>query len=367
MKVSLNQAVYYRNSNYNNQNSTRIMVQENPLSEPLSAPVMSYANFPNISFHANPDMEFLLKQADKLKCAYSGRDMISPHVARNIYQGLLKRPNAQSAINLLNHYQKFMHDIETEIFDLFRDASYKGKKTFQDILIELKPEALERLEEKQIKIINSADKYIAKMSDPIAEQVREIKDQALENIKNETFNRKTPLRAIKKIHATGKDLEAVIKVYQAWYKLPSSTKDIDAFIVKYAKEPHYNIAKRLISTAVATVEHVQPSSRSGDDKLGNFLLVSAEFNNNRHSMPLSDVDIKSNLQRYIEDVISEVHDKRSPFSDYSWYPSKIEETIATETAGEVHLDTAKLRISKAQKRENNLSEKLSKKYNVISK
>ena len=52
--------------------------------------------------------------------------------------------------------------------------------------------------------------------------------------------------------------------------------------------------------------------------LSNFILVSAAFNNNRHSMPLSeyimlndDIDIRKNLQRYIEDVISEVQNRKS--------------------------------------------------------
>ena len=375
MKVNFNQAIYYRNSlKYNNQNSQRVMVQENPSSEPLERPSAPLAYYSNVSFHANPDMEFLLKQANRLKCAYSGREMIAPQVAKNVYQSLKKRPNAQSAINLLIHYQQYMHDVESIIFDIFKETPYKGKKDFQDILNEHKADALVRLEEKQLAIINSVDKYIEKMSDPIAQQVRKIQENAKKHIQEKTFNRKSPLRAIKEIRAKDKDLDAVIRVYQTWYKLPTSSKDLDAFIVKYSKEPHENIAKRLISTSVATIEHVQPSSRAGSDSLSNFILVSAEFNNNRHSMPLSEyimlndeIDIKKNLQRYIEDVISEVQDRKSPFSEYSWYPDRIEETIATETAGTVHLNTSGLKLTKAQVRGNNYHNKLTEKFNKPQK
>ena len=375
MKVSLNQAIYYRNSlKYQNQIPQRMMVQENPLVEPVASPTVPLAYYTNVSFHANPDVEFLLKQAGKLKCAYSGRDMVAPQVAKNIYQSLKKRPNAQSAINLLVHYQDYMHDVESIVFDIFQDAKYKGKKDFQDILLEHQPEALEKLEESQTSIIRSVDKHIAKMSEPIAEQVRKVQSDLLEAIKNKTFKRTDALKAIKKIKVSEEDKDAIVKTYQAFYKLPKSTNNINAFIVKYAKEPHYNIAKRLISTAVATIEHVQPSSRMGSDDLSNFLLVSAEFNNNRHSMPLSeyimlneDIDIKRNLQKYIEDVISEVHNRKSSFSNYSWYPDKIEQTIATETAGAVHLDTTSLRITKAQQKENNSHNRLSEKYKVTKK
>lgn len=91
-------------------------------------------------------------------------------------------------------------------------------------------------------------------------------------------------------------------------------------------------------------------------------------------MPLSeyimlndDVDIRKNLQKYIEDVISEVQDKKSPFSNYSWYPDRIEETIALETAGTIHLNTTGLKITKAQKRENASPHKLTEKFNKLRK
>lgn len=375
MKVSLNQAIYYRNNRYNNSSSYKSMIQESSVREENTvAPILSLANFKNVTFQGNQHMEFLLKQSKKLKCAYSGKEMLPPQDAKNIYQSLKKRPNAQSAINLLIHYQKYMHDVETQIFEIFKDTTHKGKKNFQDILIELKPDALARLEEKQLSIISSIDKHTKNLSEPIAKQIDEIKSKAIKSIEDETFNRKDILKEIKKINTKGKDLNEIIKIYQILYKLPKSTKNTDAFIVKYAKESHESIAKRLISTAVATIEHVKPSSRSGEDNLGNFLLVSAEFNNNRHSMPLSeyimlndDIDIKKNLQRYIEDVISEVQDKRSPFASYSWYPDKIEESIASETAGTVHLNTESLKITKTQRKENEAYNKLGKKYTIKKK
>ena len=267
-----------------------------------------------------------------------------------------------------------MHNIESVIFDTFKDAHHKTKRTFQDILLEYQPEALERLKEKQANVLRSADHIIDTMSEPIAEQVRAIRDEHLAKTEFESFSRKAPLEAIKSVKASGADLKKVIEVYRAWYKLPCSAKDVDAFIVKYSKHSHSDIAKRLISSAVATVEHVQPSARGGDDDLSNYLLVSAQFNNERDTMRLweyimlnDDIDIKKNLQKYLEDVMKEVANKKSKFADRSWYPQSISTTVERETKGSVKLNTDSLKLTKGQMRENSFPDKLSKKYTVIRK
>ena len=336
---------------------------------------LSLANFRNVSFGMNVDAKFLLGQCRNLRCAYSGREMLPLAEARNLYQKLTKRPNAQSAIKLLIHYTKYMHDIESTVFDIFCEAPHKNKRDFQNILKELKPDSLENLKEKQYKILTSTDSIIDSLGEQQAERVIEIRDMSLDKIMNNgVFGRKSPLDMIKAIQAPPEDLDKIIKIYQAWYKLPSSSKDLDAFIVKYAKATHEEIAKRLISTAVGSIEHIKPSQRNGEDKLGNYLLVSATFNNNRSSMPLNEyimlnneLNITKNLQIYMDDVIGEVNNPKSPFAERSYYPESIQKAIRNETRNKVLLNTDKLRISKAQHRENNAVQHLGRRYIVIQK
>ena len=336
---------------------------------------LSLANFRNVSFGMNVDAKFLLGQCRNLRCAYSGREMLPLAEARNLYQKLTKRPNAQSAINLLFHYTKYMHDIESTVFDIFCEAPHKNKRDFQNILKELKPDSLENLKEKQYKILTSTDSIIDSLGEQQAERVIEIRDMSLDKIMNNgVFGRKSPLDMIKAIQAPPEDLDKIIKIYQAWYKLPSSSKDLDAFIVKYAKATHEEIAKRLISTAVGSIEHIKPSQRNGEDKLGNYLLVSATFNNNRSSMPLNEyimlnneLNITKNLQIYMDDVIGEVNNPKSPFAERSYYPESIQKAIRNETRNKVLLNTDKLRISKAQHRENSAVQHLGRRYIVIQK
>lgn len=375
MKITLNQTIpiYHKQINYHKPMGTKT---EQKVSEYTNNIPLNHSNaiYSNISFGMDPHISFLLNQSKNFKCAYSGMPMISPFEARTIYQKLAKRPNAQSAINFLQQYGKYMHDIESKVFGLFDDSAHKNKRNFQDILIEEAPAALIRLKEKQKLILTSTDSIIDKLSNPIAAQIRTIRDEALLKMEDDTFGRKAPLEAIKKIQATGSELEKVIQIYRTWYKLPSSGRDIDAFIVKYSKKSHEDIAKRLISSAIATVEHIKPASCGGEDNLNNFILVSAQFNNERNTMPLWEyimlnpqIDIRKNLQAYMDTAINLVHDKNSNFYNKSWYPESIRNSIRKQTAGSVNLNTEALNLTKAQKRDNNFTERLSSKYRVIQK
>lgn len=375
MKVLFN-----HNSQINNYKQTEIIKPAVSVGADKSFEIpnegLTLAHFPNITFRAgmNPDAKFLLNQASWLRCAYSGKRMLPLSEATNIYKKLERRPNAMSAINLLVQYEKYMHEIESDIFEIFRDAQYKGKRDFQNILQELQPEALKRLKEKQFATLKSTDSIIDSTSEPVAECLREIRDGAFQKIENDDFTRKGLLKKIKKVKATGDDLEKVIRIYRAWYGISRSTRDIDAFIVQYAKQPHLAIAKRLISTSVASIEHIKPDSNNGGDELANYLLVASRFNNDRLTMPLdeyielnSDIDIRGNIQRYIDVIIKDIHSDRSAFKNESWYPVAIKENIAKQTHETYEPDVSMLRLTKAQKRENICVQRLGDVYKLLKK
>ena len=107
MKIQFNQT--FSTNRYNsiaNQNNIKKSDgrETTPQTSELAPSGLSLANFANVSFGMNSSMKFLLANTNKLRCAYSGRAMISPYEIRTIYSKLAKRPNAQSAINLLIHY-----------------------------------------------------------------------------------------------------------------------------------------------------------------------------------------------------------------------------------------------------------------------
>lgn len=374
MKVLFNQTIQNFNNYKYNKNSNNFGLRSKKIEsiQGLQDYPISYSN---VSFGANLDMKFLLNQSEKLRCAYSGKIMLSPNEFKSVSQKLLKRPNAQSAINLLQNYEQYMDDIESIIFDILKEASHKNKRNFKDILMEEAPEAKFRLKEKQIKILNKANKIIDSMSDSVAEQVRKIRDESLLAVENDTFGRKAPLEQIKKVNASGDDLSKVIKVYQTWYKSPASGKDLDAFIVKYSKRTHEQIANRLLSGAVASVEHIIPQSRNGADALGNLILVRAQFNNTRSSMPLSEyialneeIDIPKHLQNYIDDIVRQTNDKKTQFNKRPFYAIKVIDTLKKESGNKIQLTHSPLHIPQEILHQDEIfAERLSRKYNVVDK
>lgn len=351
MKVILNQTNFNILNPAVRKNNISYVKSNAPVnSDELAKPVMSLANFPNVSFKASPAMEFMMEHGSDI-CAYTKTLMIHPQKYEQVLQKLAKRPNAQSAINLLQGYQIYMHDVESVVFDILCEASYKAKRGFNDILKDEVPEALTRLKEKQKNILTKPNKIIDKLSEPVAEQVRLIRDEALEKMENDTFSRKSPLDKLMKVSVTGKDAQHLDKIYQIWYKLPSSSTDLDAFIVKNAKLDHFTVARHLLSPSVKTIDHIVAQSRHGSDSLANLAPVCADINNKKGSLTLErfnqlepDVDITSNLQSYMDETIKRVNNSKDAFSRKPSYPIGFAKTILEDTNGQIVLNTDALRI-----------------------
>ncbi len=305
-------------------------------------------NLPHITFKAKPDSVMLLSQADKLYCAYSRSKMLSPYTFRAICSKLSKKPNAQSAINFLKEYREYMPKVETEIFDMLEEYGVSGKKTLQDILTEKRPESLARLREKQKCILTNADGKIMQLDKDIAEEVLGIRDAALISIDDGSFSRHKLLDRLKMIEAQDTKTKTQLhNIYKRWYTLPRSYMDYDAFVVKYSKFSHEEIAQRFLSMAVATVEHIKPYAKGGQDNLLNYVLVCKLYNNDKSDMNLAeydelnpDIEISTNLIRYINDIKNEIKHGNRYFEANYLYPKHLGENIALETGWASFLNVA---------------------------
>lgn len=381
MKVSFNQT-YSINNCKSFYNSKPIINQEpTQNSDSLPEDGLTLAHFPNVSFgkarikRINPDAQLLLRYSKHLKCAYSGLPMIAPWEAQSMYNKLLKKPNAQAAINFLQPYREIMHDVEKSALDLFASADNKNSRTFKDILNENKGEALERLRTKQVAVLTSADKIIEEMEPETASQVAALRDRAISQTHGNDFVRKNILKYLEEIKTLNyDDAERIQDIYALWYKLPNSSSDLDAFIVQYSKESHDVIAKRLITPSVATIEHVKPENEGGKDKLGNYLLVSAEFNNNRQSLPLHkyialnpEMKISENLQGYLNSIAVLMSDSKQEISNHGYYPERLKDTVAKETRQQVNLKFSETDVPLKQKHKQKFPLRLGKFYRLPSK
>lgn len=335
MKVLFNNlSLYNAVTNYRGQKRQTTEISEND--KPVS--LYETTGLYNVSFCAKPDSTMLLSQSNKLLCAYSRKPMLSPYFLRSVFAKLSKKTNAQSAINLLKEYREYMPPVETEIFDMFEEYGANGKKTFQDILIEKRPEALTRLRQKQTDILHSTDDYIFSLDENLAEELLYIRDVALLKVEDGTFSRSEVLEQLENIKTDNKNKNKIHEVYKSWYNLPRALKDYDAFIVKYSKFSHNDIAQRLLSMAVASVEHIKPYVEGGEDILWNYVLTQMIYNQDKGDMNLAeydelnpDLEIKKNLPKYIDDVCGEIKRGNPYFESHHLYPKKLRENIITET------------------------------------
>lgn len=313
-----------------------------------------FTNLPNLNFKGGKQL--LHRQAKHFKCAYTGLPLLPKKEYLQLSEKLLKRPNAQSSIKLLENYQPYMGEVEEYAFETFKEKKYKCKKSFQDILIDLVPEALPRLREKQLEVFNGSKQIIYDMTEETAIKVNEIIDECKRRISDDTFRRQYALDELDKVGQGSFDRWLVEHLYKKWYQgLPSTSDNFDAFVVKYARKDHNCIANRLISTAVATVDDITPLSKikeeceekgeAVDIGVENYLLVRAGINHTRHDLPfmkfiwLNDkIDIPENLEKYVKTASRLANDPNSELSNEPEYANKIVQRIEKETNGDINLE-----------------------------
>lgn len=298
----------------------------------------SAAAYSSVIFHARANSDILLSQTDKLRCAYSRKPMISPYKLRTIFAKLGKKTTAQSAINFLKEYKNYMLDVETKVFDMFEKYGASGQVNFQDILLEKRPEALANLKNKQKEILNSTNDYILSFDEDFADELFYLRDVALLKVEDGSFSRHGLLDQLKDLKTPEKYKNEIHEIYKNWYNLPRSYTDFDAFIVKYSKFSHEEIAQRLLSMSAASVEHIESYSKGGEDKLKNLALTCKLYNQDKGDMSLAEYDefnpeigIKHNLTKYIDDVVREINNGDTFFVKNKTYPEDLKAQIMKNT------------------------------------
>lgn len=314
---------------------------------------------PNISFHGNPDKQLFMQLSEYIGvCAYSGRLLLRPKKATEIYSDLEKRFSAQDAINYLMQYKIYMRDkegrnyVEGNILDLLQSATHKNKKNFQDILLENRQKALENLKKDERQILISTDPLIECIIDnEVQKNVKDLRNEAFYFVESDHFSRKIVLEKLLNIKSD-EDKNIIKQIYRMWYKLPRSSDNVNAFIIKYAEKPHDKIGNRLLSASEMSIEHVIASSNGGPDELGNYVPLAKIINNLRSSMPIMEfnklnpkIKLISHLYEYVEKVKAETNRTKSPWHSVPWYLNDLQKNIAATTDNRIIIDTSGIQCS----------------------
>lgn len=170
--------------------------------------------------------------------------------------------SCKNAIKLLMQYKQNMHRVERVCLKKIRDAALRTpSKTLQEIVTDLRPEALKKLQTDQLAVMDKIDAVgKKKLPDTLSEKLTEFlsgqRASIIDESGRERFKRKnflTKLTAFTEQIPQKKVREQIINIAQ---RLNTSQNDFNAFIVKYSGRSSAEIEQRLVYPSVKTREHL---------------------------------------------------------------------------------------------------------------
>lgn len=301
-----------------------------------------------------------LKELENITCPYSGLRMITTSKMDKIENDLSKCHNIREQMEIIEPYFSHMQKLEKTLFSVFKGYELNHPEgNLNDCLNILKPECLAQLRISELKVLDEVDKISNKLDPKTALDVRKVTIEArkkiVEDKQDKIFKRKDLLKDLYDVTKDYPNQEIVKEMWQKANTLPKSTKDYDAFIVKYANRTPHEIAARLLRPSTVSIEHIRPANpcsdniSKGEDNMSNFMMAARDWNSGRNNTPLPEFiqkhpNIPKFSQRYINDIIREIHKGR--LVDNDWYPYVIKERLYNESEGLINLNLDKYKIDK---------------------
>lgn len=252
---------------------------------------------------------------------------------------------SSQAVSTLKNYEKYMHPVEKECFNMMKDwAKSKPDASLKDLLQENKEPQLIKLQAKQNTILDNVDIISKELSENEQAEVKKVTDITRKIVsstdKEIKFKRKTFLKDIDELQSKISNEEVYAKMRKEAEKMPTSQNDVSAFVVKYAERTHQEIGERLVKLSVGTIEHIKPRSEGGRNMVSNYMLECGGCNHERSSIPLGDwvdshPEMKENTQKYIDEVIKRINDGK--MKGFSFYPAAVARTLFQQSDGKLDL------------------------------
>ena len=305
-----------------------------------------------ISFSSNTSAGKPLKKLFNITCPYYGIKMISGAAMHKLEQKLDKCPTVGDVVRVLSKYTAYMQKTEKNMYDRFCEyAKISSEKTLPEYLQELYNDSMIKLKLEEFSILDDVDALSKELSPQTAfalrKKITRCREVILENNQQDTFKRKTLISSLDDIKPNPEEEIIFEKIKDRALYLPTSGSSENAFIVKYASRSHPEIAKRLLRSSVATIEHIKPDSLGGENKLSNFMLASSSANSYRSNLPLIKYIekfpmIPENCQKYINEIIYSIYTGR--LQRCEMYPYQVKKTLAIESGGKIDLDLSNYRF-----------------------
>src|SRR5574344_332098 len=259
-----------------------------------SANTINFGRSKNATSHGKFLRDLVRTGHSDITDPYSGAKIISDQDFNNYKSTVCQNNDAREKVKDLAQYDKYLRPVEKGIYHMFIDDIHKmdlngehSKVSFQNILQRERPQALDRLEKKENKILDAIAEETKIMKPENAEMVLDKVNGAkyiLENAGDQCFKRKDFIDSLVSMREAQKDNPNFKNIVKIANKLPTSNNSVDAFVVKYSNRSESEISERLLSSSLGTIEHVHPDSLGGKNAASNFILASSGSNTERGNM-----------------------------------------------------------------------------------
>jgi hypothetical protein len=233
-----------------------------------------------------------------IPCLCCGMEMLHP----DIYTELLKNEKLGDSVievvEILQPFENIMHPVERQVFNMFKSLANKyPNKNLQELLL-LKKDVHElALVKIQSSIFNKISFYRRILPKKTARALRKLilktNDIIFDPEPHKPFSRRIFIHKLKNICKNINNQKIREEIVTIARRLPRSSDEVCAFVVKNARKSSKIIALNLVHPSVGTFEHLQPKCLNGENNSLNFALECTYCNNSRHHYPIS-VQIEEN-------------------------------------------------------------------------
>lgn len=250
----------------------------------------------------------------RIPCLCCGMEMLHPDIYTYILDNHKFRGKSSEVIKELEPFENIMHPVEKQVYNMLKSMSEKyPDKDFQQLLVMKKSVHELALVKIQSIIFNKISFYRRILPKKTARQLRKLiiktNDIIFDPEPHKPFSRRIFIHKIKTIAGGIENKKIKEEIIEIARRLPRSSDEVCAFVVKNARKRPEVIALNLIHPSVGTFEHLMPKCMKGQNNSLNFALECTYCNNSRHHYPIS-VQVEENpympenAQLHIDKLIS---------------------------------------------------------------